>query len=135
MKLTNLIIAGLFLIGMSAQAKTIRATDLGSSIWSEIGKGKLSDVTIEFRQGDELPVGFSAEGDLFETTQNSVGYVGIKKNFWIKLQSNNILMSLDNWSFKDIKEVISGSFEAGTGADQNGGLANTLNLALKAYLK
>jgi hypothetical protein len=135
MKLTTLIIAGLFLVGLSAQAKTIRATDLGSSVWSEIRKGKLSDVTIEFRQGDELPVSFSADGDLFETTQSSVGYVGIKRNFWIKLQNSNILMSLDNSNFKDIKEVISGSFEAGTGADQNGGLANTLNLALKAYLK
>lgn len=135
MKLAKLIVAGLFLVGLSAQAKTIRATDLGSSIWSEIGKGKLCDVTIEFRQGDELPVSFSAEGDLFETSQASVGYVGIKKNFWIKLQGNSILMSLDSSTFKDIKDVISGSFEAGTGADQNGGLANTLNLALKAYLK
>ncbi len=135
MKLTNVIMVGLFLVGMSAHAKTIRATDLGSSIWSEISKGSLTDVTIEFGQGDQLPVSFSAEGDLFETTQNSVGYVGIKKNFWIKLQNSNILMSLDNSSFKDIKDVISGSFEAGTGADQNGGLANTLNLALKAYLK
>ncbi|MBK9322703.1 MAG: hypothetical protein IPM97_07115 [Bdellovibrionaceae bacterium] len=135
MKLTNLIIAGFFLAGISAQARTIRATDLSSSIWTEIGKGKLSDVTIEFKQGDELPVSFSAEGDLFQTTQTSVGYVGIKKNFWIKLQNNNILMSLDNSNFKDIKEVISGSFEAGTDADQNGGLANALNLALKAFLK
>ena len=82
-----------------------------------------------------MPVSFSAEGDLFETTQSTVGYVGIKKNFWIKLQNNNVLMSLDNSNFKDIKDMISGSFEAGTGADQNGGLANTLNLALKAYLK
>lgn len=135
MKLTNLIIAGLFLVGLSAQAKTIRATDLGSSVWAEISKGTLNDVTIEFRQGDQLPVSFSAEGDLFETTQNSVGYVGIKKNFWIKLQNNNILMSLDNSTFNNIKDVISGSFEAGTGADQNGGSANALNLALKAYLK
>ena len=44
MKLTKLIIAGFFLVGLSAQAKTIRATDLGSSIWSEIGNGTLSDV-------------------------------------------------------------------------------------------
>lgn len=122
-------------MGLSVQAKTIRASALGASVWSEITKGKLSDVIIEFRQGDELPVSFSAEGDLFETTQSSVGYVGIKKNFWIKLQNNKILMSLDNLSFKEIKDVISGSFEAGTGASQNGGLANTLNLALKAYLK
>ncbi|MES2803473.1 MAG: hypothetical protein V4654_13350 [Bdellovibrionota bacterium] len=130
--LTTITIA---LLAGAAEAKTIRATEMGASVWSDLAKGTLSDIIVEFRQGDELPVSFVAEGDLVETTQNSTSYIGVKRNFWLKVKRANVLMSLDNITYKDISDVISGSFMANAGAGQNGGIANTLNLAFKAYLK
>ena len=125
----------LLLMGWSASAKTVRATDLGSSVWAEINKASFEDLTIEFRQGDRIPASFVAEGDLFETIESSVASIGIKKSFWIKIDKNQILMSFDNVEFKDFQKVISGSFKAGTGADQNGGPVNSLQLVLNAFLK
>ena len=118
-----------------AQAKTIRATDMTSSLWSDLSRGALGDLVVEFRQGDELPVTFSAEGDLLETTHSASSYVGVKRNFWVRLQQTKIQMSLDNVAFKDVSDILSGSFQAGAGSDQNGGAASAISLALKAYLK
>jgi hypothetical protein len=130
-----LVLLALLGAGVNAHAKIMRATEMGTSVLNDIAKGSLEDITIEFRQGDEIPVTFSAGGDLFESTQNSVGYLGIKRNFWIRMEKNSIQMSLDNISYNDIQKVVGGSFEAGTGADQSGGPANALNLVLKAFLR
>lgn len=124
----------LLLVAGVAEGKTIRATEMTSSQWSELSRVS-GDLIVEFRQGDELPVTFSAEGDLLETTHMATSYVGVKRNFWVRVQQTKLQMSLDGTSYKDISDVLSGSFQAGAGSDQNGGVASAINLALKAYLK
>ncbi|MBX2993605.1 MAG: hypothetical protein KF681_02245 [Bdellovibrionaceae bacterium] len=130
-------IAGFLLLAATAQAqgRTVRATELSGSMWSDLTKGKLSDVVVEFRQGDELPVTFEAEGDLIETRRASVSYIGVKKNFWLRLSQRDVEISFDGVAFKKLGDALSGSLEAGAGSAQNGGVADAINLMFKAYLK
>lgn len=136
MKMVAVIVGMLLLAGgAEASAKVMRATEMGSVMWSDLSHGKLSDVIIEFRQGDELPVSFAAEGDLIETKRSSVSYIGIKRNFWISLSQNDLKLSLDGVNFKKFSDLLTGSLEAGAGSDQNGGVANSINIVFKAFLK
>lgn len=130
-----LIAAALIVFAGTCHAEVIRATELNSSTWSAFAKGALNDLVVEFRQGDELPFHFSVEGDLIETTQSVPSYIGIKRNFWLKVKSNKILISLDGAAFRGLNEVLTGQLEAGANADQSGGVANAVNVALKAFLK
>lgn len=123
------------LLSNLAEAKTIRATEMNSSLWSRLMAGAAEELVVEFRQGDELPVSFSAEGDLLETSRVGVSYVSVKRNFWLKIQGDTLEMSLDGAAFKPVKDMVSGSFTAGAGSEQNGGIANAINFGLKANLK
>jgi hypothetical protein len=129
------VIMAMLMVGSVAEAKTIRATEMTGSLWSKLTSGLAEELTVEFRQGDELPVTFVAEGDLLETSRGGVSYVAVKRNFWIQLRGNEVRMSLDGVAFKPIKEMIGGSFTVGSDADQNGGIANAIQLGLKAKLK
>jgi hypothetical protein len=133
----KLLVMGVLLLSGVAQAggKVVRATDMGTTMWSDLTKGKLGDVVVEFRQGDELPVTFEAQGDLIETKQTSVSYVGIKRNFWLRLSQNDVEISLDGTTFKKLNEILTGSLEAGAGSAQNGGVADAITIMFKAYLK
>lgn len=133
----KLLVAGMLLLSGVAHAsgKVVRATDMGTTMWSDLTKGKLGDIVVEFRQGDELPVTFEAQGDLIETRQTSVSYVGIKKNFWLRLSQNDVEISLDGTTFKKLNEVLTGSLEAGAGSGQNGGVADAITIMFKAFLK
>lgn len=128
---------GFVLLATSAQAgpRTVRATDMTPSMWSDLAVGRLGDMVIEFRQNDELPVSFEAQGDLLETRRTSVSYVGIKKNFWLRLSQNDVEISFDGASFKKLNESLTGSIEAGAGTGQAGGVANAINIVFKAFLK
>lgn len=118
-----------------AEAKTVRATEMNSSLWSKLTAGTADELIVEFRQGDQLPVNLSAKGDFLETTQPGVAYVSVKRNFWLKLQNSDVQMSVDGSTFKPLKEVVGGILTAGTDADQSGGIANAISIALEAYLK
>jgi hypothetical protein len=85
--------------------------------------------------GDELPVSFSAKGDLLETSRTGVSYVSVKRNFWLKVQGNNVQLSLDGNTYKAITEMLTGSFMAGADSEENGGVANSIHLVLKAALR
>jgi len=118
----------------ASPAKAFRATDMRSSDWDAIQKAQ-QDVIVEFRSGDEIPVSFASEGDLLETTTTGVSYVKVKRDFWLKISSAGIQMSLDGSEFKPISDVLKGSFQAGAGAQSPGQPANSINLLLQAYLK
>lgn len=137
MKRMKFVLVGMLVLSGAAQAtgKVVRATDMGPTMWSDLTHGKMGDVVVEFRQGDDLPVTFEAQGDLMETRQTSVSYVGIKKNFWLRLSQNNVEISFDGTKFKKIGDVLSGSLEAGAGSAQNGGVADAINIGFKAFLK
>ncbi len=128
---------GILVLAGAAQAsqKVVRATEMGTTMWSDLTRGKFGDVVVEFRQGDELPASFEAQGDLIETRQSSISYVGVKKNFWLRLSQNNVEISLDGTTFKKLSDVVTGSLDAGAGSTQNGGVADAINIVFKAFLK
>jgi hypothetical protein len=97
--------------------------------------GEASERIVEFRQGDRLPVSLSTKGDFLETVEAGNAYVNVKRNFWLKLKDNDVQVSLDGVTYKPIKDVVAGTFSAGTSADESGGVAGALNVALEAYLK
>lgn len=133
----KLLVAGVLLLSGVAQAKgkVIRAADMGTTMWSDFTKGKLGDVVVEFRQGDELPITFEAQGDLIETRQTSVSYVGIKRNFWLRLSQKDVEISSDGTTFKKLNDVLTGTLEVGAGSAQNGGVADAITIMFKAFLK
>jgi hypothetical protein len=93
------------------------------------------ELVIEFRRGDELPVNLLAEGDLIETTKPATSYVGVKKDFWLRMKNSDVQISFDGQNFSAIKDTLNGSIEAGAGTGMSGGIANAINLVFKAQLK
>ncbi|MGZ3768994.1 MAG: hypothetical protein ACXVCP_06860 [Bdellovibrio sp.] len=118
-----------------AEAQNIRATDMDKNQWSKLYAGELQGITIEFREGDELPVTFTTEGDLFTSTRTPASYVGVKRNFWIKVNSKTVMMSLDGNNYKPFNDVVTGSFAAGTTPEESNSVANSIQLNLKMFLK
>ena len=126
-------IAALILVGSLSEAKIVHATDLDSSSWNRFFAGQISDWVVEFRQGDEIPVTFTAEGDFFETPQVNPTPLHIKKNFWLKFDSQKgIWASLDGSNFQPLPQVASGTFTVGANSDQSSGAANGITMNLKA---
>lgn len=115
------------------QAKTVRATEMTSVMWSHLTGAGSDDFTIEFRQGDVLPVTVGAQGDFLETTQVGTSEVLVKKNFWIQLQNNALRVSLDGTTFKPMGDVVTGGLTVGGWSGS--GPINAINLALEAYAK
>ena len=125
----------ILLIAYGAQAKTVRATELDRAAWTKVGNGVLGDMTIEFRQGDQLPINLKAEGDLVETPQPIPSTITVKRNFWIRSQSSKLQFSLDGQNFKDISDAISGSLEVGADTPTSGGIADAIHINFKSFLK
>ncbi|WP_413289800.1 hypothetical protein [Bdellovibrio sp. HCB337] len=128
-------IAALILVATLSEAQTMRASDLDANTWAKVFNGQMQGVVIEFRRGDTLPVNFTAEGDFFETQRTQPSYLNIKKDFWMMVVKKDVLFSLDGTNYKPLPQVASGTLQVGTGADENGGRANFLNVNLSAFQK
>jgi hypothetical protein len=127
-------IAALILVASFSEARNIRATDLDSKEWSHFFAGEYNDWIIEFRQGDEIPVSLTAEGDFFETNQIHSTPLYIKKNFWLKINDKKgVLASLDGTNFQPLPQFATGTLTVGAGS-QNG-VANGINMNIKAIQK
>ncbi len=128
---------GFFAVAQTATAteRLIRASEMTPTTWSDLTKGRWGDVVVEFRQGDELPVTLDAQGDLFETTQASVSYVGVKKNFWLRLRGQQVDLSFDGRTFKKLSDSLTGRLDVGAGSAQNGGVADAIQISLKVFQK
>lgn len=125
---------GLCIVSLS-EAKTIRASDMNSGLWSQLAAGAASDLTVEFRQGDEIPVTVVSQGDFLETRQAGVTYVTVKKSFWVRFVNSNPQMSLDGTSFKPLSDLVTGSVQAGAETATNGGPVNAINLIFQMNSK
>jgi len=123
------------LVGGIAKADTIRVSHLTPEIWDKFQNGLISELIVEFRQGDIIPLTVKTEGDLLETTNVSPSDVTVKTNFWVKLKQNDVTMSLDGATFEPFKDLITGSFTVGASSGQNGGPANSIDAVFKAFLK
>lgn len=132
----QIIIAAIgILIVCTSEARTIRATEMTSAQWSKLKTGPADDLIVEFRQGDELPIHISAKGDFLETAQPGITYINVKKSFWLKLQNNNVEMSLDGAAFKPLKDMLTGKLTADASSDHTDGPINGINLVLEAFIK
>lgn len=132
---TTALVMGLLISTQFAEARTIRATEMSGSKWAQLTQGKLQDLVVEFREGDELPMTFVAEGDLIATTHSPITYVTIKRSFWLKAGHNTLDMSLDGNTFKPFNQVITGQAGIGALPDQEGGPATSIQATFKAFLK
>lgn len=121
--------------GNLVEAKTVRASEMSNAQWAQLYSGKAQDLVVEFREGDVLPVSLEAEGDLVATRQAGITYMDVKKNFWLKLDQDNLVMSLDGENFKPLNQLISGSLTAGAEKDPNSDVANSIKVRFNAYLK
>jgi hypothetical protein len=120
-----------------AEAKTVsvQASKMTSAMWQKALSDPQDTTFIEFRQGDELPVAMSSEGDFLETRRPIEGSVTVKRNFWLLIYKGQIGASLDGVSYRTIDKLVSGSLTAGATADPAHGAANAINIVLKAELK
>lgn len=93
------------------------------------------DLIVEFRQGDEIPITFSSQGDLLETVLTGVSYIKVKRTFWLQIQNDHVQISMDGSHFHELKKIITGSFMVGASGPTPNAPVNAINLALKAFLK
>jgi hypothetical protein len=134
----NAILIAALLLGATvsnAQTHVLRANQLGAADWSALQDGKLDQVVIEFRQGDELPLRLVAQGDLLESKEIVISTVVVKRSFWIRPTRTALEISLDGQHFTKPQDALSGSLEVGSGADENGGAATGIGIFFKAFLK
>ena len=115
--------------------KVVRATKLSPALWGQFHKGEIECLQVEFRQGDEIPVQLNAEGDLLETSESNPSYVTVKRGFWVQMKQDDVQISFDGTNYKPFKEAIAGTITAGASSDEQGGIANAINLGFKLLMK
>jgi hypothetical protein len=129
-------ITALVFVSTGVFANTIRATQLSSLNLNDMPADKFKDLLIEFRAGDEIPLNFAATGDLFLTTQASPVFVKIQKDFWLKFDGNELMISFDQQNYKKMKDALNGRITAGASTDhEGGGVAQGINVLFTANLK
>lgn len=130
-------IAGLsvMLATLQSEARLFRAREMDAKSWGDALKNAKPGDVVEFRQGDELPVTLRAEGDLLETRNPETTYVSVKRNFWLKMSANSVLVSLDGQNFGEIKDRLEGQLSASANANDNGEPASALNILFSARVK
>jgi hypothetical protein len=129
------VMVGALWLAASAQAKTVRATEMTTADWAQLRSGTAETFVVEFRQGDQLPVYLAAKGDFIETAQPGTTMVSVKRNFWLMLQNNQLQMSLDGSAYKPIQNLVTGAVTADADGSVPGGPADVINIVFSAILK
>ena len=133
--MTTIALGTTIIMSQAVASSSIRATNLNPKVWSEFESGKTSEILVEFRQGDRLPVTFQAQGDFLETSESNPSYVTVKRPFWVNFSKTKITMSLDGSRFQPIQDVVKGMFTIGASDQMPTGVANAINMILKAEIK
>jgi hypothetical protein len=119
----------------SSEARTIRATDMTPELWAKSRVNMADNIVVEFRQGDQLPVNISTMGDFIQSNQLVSMSVTVQRNFWLMLQNNDVKMSLDGTTFKEIQDLVTGGISADATSGKNAGDANGIDIVFAAFLK
>lgn len=130
--------ATLAMLGASAGyagTETIRVTQLNSDMWQKLKTGEISQLIVEFRQGDVLPLTVNVGGDLLETTDNHPSNLIVRRPFFVKVEQDKVLLSLNGTEYKSIQELLKGNINVGASSEENGGPANAINVLVQAFLK
>jgi len=118
----HLVFPAFFLVSLTAfgasqtprRAQTLTAGELQSFLEGDADE----DLVLEFRAGDVLNVSMKFEGDLLESTPQASMPVRIKKGFFLRMQSDDILMSWDGTAFKPWHDMVGGKFSASAHGEQ-----------------
>lgn len=139
LKKMTILIGALLCTSLMANVRdSVRVTKLNPDFLSRVQKGEIENITIEFKEGDRLPVNLRAEGDLFESVDSNPTFIEVKKNFFVRIMSNDLSMSFDGENFKPLKESIGGSLVANASSSNNDARnfpANIINIVFSAFVK
>lgn len=136
MKFSKIMLVG-FIISLfqtNAFAVNIRANELNNKVIASIFSGQNVEYVVEFREGDLVPLNFVAGGDLFESKDNTNNIFVIKKDFFIKVKNNSVMISMDGNSYMSLRDVISGKFSIGSDIDRSQ-IPGVIQALLSVYLK
>ncbi len=122
-------------VASAAEAKTARFQSIKPEEWAGMMAGT-SDLTVEFRRGDLLPVDVKASGDLLATKGAGSVTIEVQQTFYLKAEGNDLLLSVDGVDFAPITDRVSGHLSASASSDlQAINPVTHLSLELLAWLK
>lgn len=130
-------LCGLSLVSLQAFAtpQSVRFTDMTRSDVKSFMAGE-SDVTVEFREGDVLPLETKIEGDFFVSQLAEPTPVKVTKTLFLRHKGgNDFLVSLDGIAFKRFDELMTGSLSASATAPDDGVAIDRLSVNFKLKQK
>ncbi len=125
----TMLMAATLTLGAGANADSLEVSTSNIFSQSELSKSFHKGTTVRFHRGDEIPLSFTTGGDLIESTQLAETSVVVKRDFWIRIQNDMVLFSLDGKAFKPFMDSVTGQFEVKS--ETNGGFS----LGLQSHLK
>lgn len=93
-----------------------------------------SEVVVEFRQGDHLTLDLKSTGDLLVTDERTPVTLRVAQTFYVKAESEALLVSRDGTTFRPLSEAVAGHLRAAASGDDDGRV-RSLQLELDARLR
>ena len=119
----------------SAVAETWRANELTPEVWRRLRQGEVAGMTIEFREGDRLPLSVKVAGHFAENLEPTPVWVTVKRHFFLRFDGPDVEVSLDGKNFRPHRDVLTGNLSVGFSTGGDGGVAEGAELGLEAWLK
>jgi hypothetical protein len=119
----------LLVLGFLLSHSAVRASSEKVIMASDLSPTKLAaflfedfeqEASIEFREGDQLPIKIQLSGDLFTTITQGETVVQIDKGFFLKKDGDDILMSWDGSDYQPFKELVGGKLSVGASGSTPG---------------
>jgi len=119
----------------SASARTVSFDRLSAGELGAFLAGT-SDVTVAFAKGDVIPVQIEAKGDLVATVGDASFAVQAQRDFYLRRDGDDVLLSIDGVKFAPLLDQIHGtlSAQASGGSSDASGHVDHLNVLLEAWL-
>jgi hypothetical protein len=132
----TILLLNCFNLSFADTKQVIRASKTEGNFLSILQKNGLKNAVIEFRSGDYLPVKVKMDGDFFKSIDENLTYIEVKKGFFLKIENNKLVISLDGTNYKSLSESITGMFAFYTGAEEDdNNTAQYLHFLLSANIK
>jgi hypothetical protein len=71
-----------------------------------------ADVTVEFRDGDRLPLGLKVGGDLLATSGDGAAVLRVQRTFFVRRADGGVELSLDGVAFAPWGDLVTGFLRA-----------------------
>lgn len=108
----------------NAYAVTTPKTE-SSSTSTQIGE-IMRNVTVEkaFKAGDNIPLSFQIEGDVFNMEPTMVSTLHVTHDFFVRISEDNLLFSIDGEKWSDFTEAFTGNLGFWTNLEGGDPLVN-----------